>query len=93
MYNFSPGDAMPPVDISSWFQCNGLGRSLDPSVQSIPHDIYVVGTQETRMPEKDWHAKVLETLQDITGTSFHVVGLILLLLFIIHYVMNFKFSC
>ena len=65
---------MPPSDISSWFMCNGQGRCLDGSVQNIPHDIYVVGTQETGMPEKDWSHRVLDTIQDITGTNFHLVN-------------------
>ena len=69
---------MPPTDISSWFLCNGQGRSLDKSVQAIPHDIYVVGTQETGMPEKDWQHKVLETLQEITESVFHLVSTYLL---------------
>ena len=39
-----PGDSPPPSDISSWFRCDGWGRTLDKSV-IIPHDIFVIGTQ------------------------------------------------
>ena len=69
------GDAIPPQDVSSWFLCHGSGRTLDPSVQNIPHDIYAIGTQETGLPEKDWIHKTIDTVEDITGKKYHQVEL------------------
>lgn len=65
---------MPPNDISSWFMCQGSGRTLDDSVNAIPHDIYVIGTQETGPPEKEWMHRCMDTVQDITGKTFRMVS-------------------
>nr|XP_039251513.1 phosphatidylinositol 3,4,5-trisphosphate 5-phosphatase 2-like [Styela clava] len=69
------GDAMPPVDIRSWFRCGGSGRTLDQSVCDISHDIYAIGTQETGLPEKEWLHKVTETISEITGKKLHIVAM------------------
>lgn len=73
--SWNMGDAMPPVDIRSWFRCGGTGRVLDPSVCNIPHDVYVIGTQETGLPEKEWLQKVTETIMEITQQKFHLVAM------------------
>ena len=54
--------------------CKGSGKCLDQGVQTIPHDIYVIGTQETGMQERDWANRIMEILQDITGGTFHLVS-------------------
>ncbi|XP_076804156.1 phosphatidylinositol 3,4,5-trisphosphate 5-phosphatase 2-like isoform X1 [Clavelina lepadiformis] len=73
--SWNMGDAIPPNDISSWFTCSGTGKCLDASIQAIPHDIYVIGTQETGLPEKDWMHRVMDTIQEITATNFHLVAM------------------
>ncbi|XP_078495542.1 phosphatidylinositol 3,4,5-trisphosphate 5-phosphatase 2 [Ciona intestinalis] len=73
--SWNMGDAIPPNEISSWFLCSGSGKILDDTLQAIPHDIYVVGTQETGLPEKEWMHKVHVTIQDITNMSFHLVAM------------------
>lgn len=41
--------------INSWLRCNGTGKLRDPQVLGvIPHDMYVIGTQESALTEKDW---------------------------------------
>ena len=39
------GDAQPPHNIMSWFQCKGQGKTRDEAFEDIPHDIYAIGTQ------------------------------------------------
>jgi len=54
---FSPisGDKAPVPNISSWLQCHGRGKLMDHTIFGlIPYDIYVIGTQESAMTEKDW---------------------------------------
>ncbi|XP_062578331.1 phosphatidylinositol 3,4,5-trisphosphate 5-phosphatase 1-like isoform X1 [Saccostrea cucullata] len=49
------GDSQPTASINSWLRCNGTGKPRDPQVLGvIPHDMYVIGTQESAMTEKDW---------------------------------------
>jgi hypothetical protein len=35
-------------------KCTGAGKCRDRVLGVIPHDMYVVGTQESSMTEKDW---------------------------------------
>ena len=47
------GDASPNQSLSTWLKCSGSGKSRDRVFGVIPHDMYVIGTQETSMTEKD----------------------------------------
>lgn len=53
---FSPisGDKAPAQNICTWLQCHGRGIVVDRNVYAHPYDIYVIGTQESAMTEKDW---------------------------------------
>ncbi|XP_076871224.1 phosphatidylinositol 3,4,5-trisphosphate 5-phosphatase 1 isoform X2 [Brachyhypopomus gauderio] len=68
------GNANPPPNITSWFQSKGLGKTHDDTASQIPHDIYVVGTQEDPLGEKEWVDIVKTTLRDITNISFKQVA-------------------
>ncbi|KAG7267152.1 hypothetical protein CRUP_031863, partial [Coryphaenoides rupestris] len=48
------GNAGPPHNIRSWFQCQGQGRTRDDTADHIPHDLYVIGTQEDPLGEREW---------------------------------------
>ncbi|WAR28340.1 SHIP2-like protein [Mya arenaria] len=48
------GDASLNQSLSTWLKCTGSGTSRDRVLGVIPHDVYVVGTQESSMTEKDW---------------------------------------
>ena len=50
---FFIGDASPNQSLSTWLKCSGSGKSRDRVFGVIPHDMYVIGTQETSMTEKD----------------------------------------
>uniref|UniRef100_A0A3B4B2S6 phosphatidylinositol-3,4,5-trisphosphate 5-phosphatase n=1 Tax=Periophthalmus magnuspinnatus TaxID=409849 RepID=A0A3B4B2S6_9GOBI len=69
------GNATPPLNISSWFLCKGQGKTRDDTAEHIPHDIYVVGTQEDPLGEREWVDTVKSTLRNITNISFKQVAI------------------
>ncbi|XP_056607110.1 phosphatidylinositol 3,4,5-trisphosphate 5-phosphatase 1 [Triplophysa dalaica] len=69
------GNASPPQNITSWFLSKGQGKTRDDTANQIPHDIYVIGTQEDPLGEKEWVDIVRSALRDITNISFkHIVS-------------------
>ncbi|XP_055867771.1 phosphatidylinositol 3,4,5-trisphosphate 5-phosphatase 2-like isoform X2 [Biomphalaria glabrata] len=48
------GKSAPVESLKFWLKCNGEGKSKDRTLSRLPHDIYVIGTQESGMTEKDW---------------------------------------
>ncbi|XP_061895445.1 phosphatidylinositol 3,4,5-trisphosphate 5-phosphatase 1 isoform X2 [Entelurus aequoreus] len=68
------GNAGPPHGTSSWFQCKGQGRTQDDTADLIPHDIYVVGTQEDPLGEKEWADAVKSVLRSVTNIHFKQVA-------------------
>ncbi|XP_073332446.1 phosphatidylinositol 3,4,5-trisphosphate 5-phosphatase 1 [Pagrus major] len=69
------GNAGPPHNISSWFQCKGQGKTQDDTADHIPHDFYVIGTQEDPLGEKEWADTVKGVLRNITNISFKQVAI------------------
>ncbi|XP_066475539.1 phosphatidylinositol 3,4,5-trisphosphate 5-phosphatase 1 isoform X2 [Tiliqua scincoides] len=69
------GDAPPPKKISSWFLSKGQGKTRDDTADYIPHDIYVIGTQEDSLGEKEWQEILRQSLQEITNISFKVIAI------------------
>uniref|UniRef100_A0A8K9XV57 phosphatidylinositol-3,4,5-trisphosphate 5-phosphatase n=1 Tax=Oncorhynchus mykiss TaxID=8022 RepID=A0A8K9XV57_ONCMY len=70
------GNASPPHSIASWFQCKGQGKTRDDTADHIPHDIYVIGTQEDPLGEKEWIDTLKSALRGTTNISFKQVNLI-----------------
>uniref|UniRef100_A0A3B5LAQ2 Inositol polyphosphate-5-phosphatase D n=1 Tax=Xiphophorus couchianus TaxID=32473 RepID=A0A3B5LAQ2_9TELE len=68
------GNAGPPPNIDSWFHCKGLGKTRDDTADHIPHDVYVIGTQEDPLGEREWSDTVKNALRKITNISFKQVG-------------------
>uniref|UniRef100_A0A4W6DLN3 phosphatidylinositol-3,4,5-trisphosphate 5-phosphatase n=1 Tax=Lates calcarifer TaxID=8187 RepID=A0A4W6DLN3_LATCA len=68
------GNAGPPHNISSWFQCKGQGKTRDDTADHIPHDFYVIGTQEDPLGEREWADTVKGVLRNITNISFKQVA-------------------
>ncbi|GFR86334.1 phosphatidylinositol-3,4,5-trisphosphate 5-phosphatase 2 [Elysia marginata] len=48
------GKSAPCESLKYWLKCNGEGKSKDRVLSRLPHDVYVIGTQESAMTEKDW---------------------------------------
>ena len=68
------GNAGPPHNINSWFQCKGQGKTRDDTADHIPHDFYVIGTQEDPLGEREWADTVKGVLRNITNISFKQVS-------------------
>lgn len=68
------GNAPPPKEITSWFLSKGQGKTRDDSADYIPHDIYVIGTQEDPLGEKEWLEILKHSLQEITSMTFKTVS-------------------
>uniref|UniRef100_A0A7N8YCI9 phosphatidylinositol-3,4,5-trisphosphate 5-phosphatase n=1 Tax=Mastacembelus armatus TaxID=205130 RepID=A0A7N8YCI9_9TELE len=62
------GNAGPPHNISSWFQCKGQGKTQDDTTDHIPHDFYVIGTQEDPLGEREW----ADTVKNYTFPNMQV---------------------
>ncbi|XP_045415558.1 phosphatidylinositol 3,4,5-trisphosphate 5-phosphatase 1 [Lemur catta] len=69
------GNAPPPKKITSWFLSKGQGKTRDDSADYIPHDIYVIGTQEDPLGEKEWLEILKQSLQEITSMTFKTVAI------------------
>ncbi|XP_029938564.1 phosphatidylinositol 3,4,5-trisphosphate 5-phosphatase 1 [Salarias fasciatus] len=69
------GNAGPPHNINSWFQCKGQGKTQDDTANHIPHDLYVIGTQEDPLGEREWADTVKGVLRNITNISFKQVAI------------------
>ncbi|CAG05651.1 unnamed protein product, partial [Tetraodon nigroviridis] len=69
------GNAGPPHNISSWFQCKGQGKTRDDTADYIPHDIYVIGTQEDPLSERELGETVKGVLRNLTSISFKQVAI------------------
>ncbi|XP_054646541.1 phosphatidylinositol 3,4,5-trisphosphate 5-phosphatase 1 isoform X2 [Dunckerocampus dactyliophorus] len=69
------GNASPPHNTNSWFQCKGQGQTQDDTADHIPHDIYVIGTQEDPLGEREWVDTVKSVLRNITNISFKQVAI------------------
>ncbi|XP_012866015.1 PREDICTED: phosphatidylinositol 3,4,5-trisphosphate 5-phosphatase 1 isoform X1 [Dipodomys ordii] len=69
------GNAPPPKKITSWFLSKGQGKTRDDSADYIPHDIYVIGTQEDPLGEKEWLEILRHSLQEITSITFKTMAI------------------
>lgn len=63
----------PPKSITSWFTSKGLGKTLDEVTVAIPHDIYVFGTQENSLGDKEWVDFLRAVLKDFTEVEYRPV--------------------
>lgn len=68
------GSAPPPKNVTSWFASKGLGKTLDEMTVTIPHDIYVFGTQENSMGDKEWVDFMRGVLKEFTEVEYRPVG-------------------
>ncbi|NWZ58316.1 SHIP2 phosphatase, partial [Haliaeetus albicilla] len=69
------GDVPPPKSITSWFTSKGLGKTLDEVTVAIPHDIYVFGTQENSLGDKEWVDFLRAVLKDFTEVEYRPVAM------------------
>nr|XP_020647513.1 phosphatidylinositol 3,4,5-trisphosphate 5-phosphatase 2 [Pogona vitticeps] len=69
------GSIPPPKSISSWLASKGLGQTLDETTVTIPHDIYVFGTQENSMGDKEWVDFMRGVLKDFTEIEYRPIAM------------------
>lgn len=68
-----PGSVPPPKNVTSWFTSKGLGKALDEVTVTIPHDIYVFGTQENSVGDKEWLDLLRGGLKELTDLDYRPV--------------------
>ncbi|KAH1187835.1 phosphatidylinositol 3,4,5-trisphosphate 5-phosphatase 2 [Mauremys mutica] len=69
------GSVPPPKSITSWFTSKGLGKTLDEMTVTIPHDIYVFGTQENSMGDKEWVDVLRGVLKEFTEIEYRPIAM------------------
>ncbi|XP_025051004.1 phosphatidylinositol 3,4,5-trisphosphate 5-phosphatase 2, partial [Alligator sinensis] len=69
------GSVFPPKSVTSWFTSKGLGKTLDEATVTIPHDIYVFGTQENSMGDKEWVDFLRGALKDFTDIEYRPIAM------------------
>nr|KAG5696718.1 hypothetical protein BaRGS_028838 [Batillaria attramentaria] len=57
------GKSAPTNTLKFWLRCWGEGKSKDRTLSRLPHDVYVIGTQESGMTDKDWINTLKATLK------------------------------
>ncbi|XP_042314085.1 LOW QUALITY PROTEIN: phosphatidylinositol 3,4,5-trisphosphate 5-phosphatase 2 [Sceloporus undulatus] len=69
------GSVPPPKNITSWFASKGLGKTLDEMTVTIPHDIYVFGTQENSIGDKEWVDFMRGVLKEFTEIEYRPIAM------------------
>ncbi|XP_069046221.1 phosphatidylinositol 3,4,5-trisphosphate 5-phosphatase 2A isoform X1 [Lepisosteus oculatus] len=69
------GSVPPPKSMSSWILSRGLGKTLDEMTVTIPHDIYVFGTQENSVCDKEWVETLRGVLKECTEMDFKPIAI------------------
>lgn len=64
--------------MTSWFTSKGLGKTLDEVTVTIPHDIYVFGTQENSVGDREWLDLLRGGLKELTDLDYRPVRGVLL---------------
>ena len=58
-----------------WLLAQGKGKTCSESMACFAHDVYVIGTQESALSEKEWVMKLKSTLQNELLCKLHTVKL------------------
>jgi len=64
---------MPAYNLVPWLRSDGIGKKRNSVLSMIAHDIYVIGTQESSVSEKDWISKFRTLLLENFGEEFALV--------------------
>ncbi|XP_069468572.1 phosphatidylinositol 3,4,5-trisphosphate 5-phosphatase 2-like isoform X2 [Ambystoma mexicanum] len=71
---FNMGGSPPPRSVASWITSRGLGWSKDESTATIPHDVYVMGTQENSLGDREWVDFLRSSLKAVMGIDYKAVA-------------------
>uniref|UniRef100_H3AZW6 phosphatidylinositol-3,4,5-trisphosphate 5-phosphatase n=1 Tax=Latimeria chalumnae TaxID=7897 RepID=H3AZW6_LATCH len=69
------GGALPPKNIASWLQSKGLGKTQDETTTSIPQDVYVIGSQENPLGDREWTEFLRAAIKSVTETDVKLVAI------------------
>ncbi|NXC99195.1 SHP2A phosphatase, partial [Certhia familiaris] len=69
------GSTPPPRSLASWLTSRGLGHTQDETTACIPHDIYVIGTQENSLGDREWVEFLCASLKTLMAIDYRVVAL------------------
>uniref|UniRef100_A0A480WB36 phosphatidylinositol-3,4,5-trisphosphate 5-phosphatase n=1 Tax=Sus scrofa TaxID=9823 RepID=A0A480WB36_PIG len=69
------GSVPPPRNVTSWFTSKGLGKTLDEVTVTIPHDIYVFGTQENSVGDREWLDLLRGGLKELTDLDYRPIAM------------------
>uniref|UniRef100_A0A4W5KJG5 phosphatidylinositol-3,4,5-trisphosphate 5-phosphatase n=1 Tax=Hucho hucho TaxID=62062 RepID=A0A4W5KJG5_9TELE len=67
------GSVPSPKAVGSWLLCRGLGKTLDEMTVTIPHDLYVFGTQENSVCDREWVDSLRSALKEHTELDYKPV--------------------
>lgn len=59
--------------MASWLTSRGLGHTQDETTACIPHDIYVLGTQENSLGDREWVEFLCASLKSLMAIDYRVV--------------------
>ena len=67
------GFETPHYNLRSWLRSQGIGKTRPKQLDNLAHHVYVIGTQESKLNEKDWANNIKATLSDMLGHDMHEV--------------------
>uniref|UniRef100_A0A3P9Q3R1 phosphatidylinositol-3,4,5-trisphosphate 5-phosphatase n=1 Tax=Poecilia reticulata TaxID=8081 RepID=A0A3P9Q3R1_POERE len=67
------GSVPSPKSVASWVLCRGLGKTLDEITVTIPHDLYVFGSQENSVCDREWVESLRAVLKEQTELDYKPV--------------------
>uniref|UniRef100_A0A7N6B7Z7 phosphatidylinositol-3,4,5-trisphosphate 5-phosphatase n=1 Tax=Anabas testudineus TaxID=64144 RepID=A0A7N6B7Z7_ANATE len=68
------GSVPSPKSVTSWVLCRGLGKTLDEMTVTIPHDLYVFGTQENSVCDREWVESLRAVLKEHTELDYKPIA-------------------
>uniref|UniRef100_A0A674P5I7 phosphatidylinositol-3,4,5-trisphosphate 5-phosphatase n=1 Tax=Takifugu rubripes TaxID=31033 RepID=A0A674P5I7_TAKRU len=68
------GSVPLPKTVASWVLCRGLGKSLDEMTVTIPHDLYVFGSQENSVCDREWVESLRTVLKEQTELDYKPIA-------------------
>uniref|UniRef100_A0A3B4BC72 phosphatidylinositol-3,4,5-trisphosphate 5-phosphatase n=1 Tax=Periophthalmus magnuspinnatus TaxID=409849 RepID=A0A3B4BC72_9GOBI len=69
------GSVPAPKSIASWVLCRGLGKTLDEMTVTIPHDLYVFGSQENSVCDREWIESLRTLLKEQTELDYKLIAI------------------
>ncbi|KAM6946314.1 LOW QUALITY PROTEIN: phosphatidylinositol 3,4,5-trisphosphate 5-phosphatase 2A [Aplochiton taeniatus] len=68
------GSVPSPKAVGSWVLCRGLGKTLDEMTVAIPHDLYVFGTQENSVCDREWAESLRLAVKEQTELDYKPIA-------------------